>query len=80
MGCTPRQDRAPAIGLLSDVAQLLRSKPTALLTNTAAGQTSQQESGVPVAELLSFLGRQSVSSEPAGDKVERGRTEGGHTF
>lgn len=35
-------------------------------------ETSKQESGVPVAELLSFLRRESVSSEPEGDKAKRG--------
>lgn len=34
-------------------------------------ETSKQESGVPVAELLSFLRRESVSSEPEGDKAKR---------
>lgn len=37
-----------------------------LLTNRehAGLETSKQESGVPVAEFLNFLGRESVSSEP----------------
>lgn len=38
-------------------------------------ETSQQESGVPVAELLDFLRRESVSSEPEGDKAKRGWSE-----
>lgn len=35
-------------------------------------ETSKQESGVPMAELLNFLWIESVSSEPKGDKAKRG--------
>lgn len=47
------------------------AKPTAAHTHaemSAGPETSQQESGVPVAELLRFLGREGVSSEPSGIK------------
>lgn len=53
-------------GLLPDVIQVLGSKPTACSqTEINIGpQASEQESGVPLAEPLNFLGRESVASEP----------------
>lgn len=38
-------------------------------------ETSEQESGILVAEFLNFLRRESVSSEPEGDKAKRDLSE-----
>lgn len=67
----PGQIRVPPEWAVLRCRPILGSKPMASSqTELNAGlETSEQESGILVAEFLGFLWRESVSSEPEGDKA-----------